>query len=167
MQAQARNPRPSARRTVEFTGELAGSYVRTAAAAAGKIALIPRGNCQFGLKVAHAGAAAALIYNSVDEPFSGATLGGSSRPEGPYVPVVGVSQVAGLALEAAVVSGAVVGHVVSEHGVEVRASSNVVATTRGGDRDSVVFFGAHTDSVEEGRGSPENSRASRSTSTRT
>lgn len=61
----------------------------------GKIALIQRGTCEFGLKSALAGAAGAvgaIIYNNAPEPLSGGTLGVPPRPEGEYIPTVGVSQ---------------------------------------------------------------------------
>ena len=50
----------------------------------GKIALISRGECQFGLKSALAGAAGAVgavIYNNVPGQLAG-TLGPDERPEG-------------------------------------------------------------------------------------
>ena len=61
----------------------------------GKIALIQRGTCEFGLKSALAGAAGAvgaIIYNNAPAPLSGGTLGVPPRPEGEYIPTVGVSQ---------------------------------------------------------------------------
>lgn len=64
----------------------------------GNIALISRGSCEFGLKSALAGvagAAGAIIYNNAPEPLGGGTLGPPPRPEGDYVPTLGVSQANG------------------------------------------------------------------------
>lgn len=68
----------------------------------GKIALILRGDCTFGLKSALAGSAkavGALIYNNIPGPLSG-TLGSPSDPNGPYPPTVGVSKEIGDGLAA-------------------------------------------------------------------
>ena len=67
----------------------------------GNIALISRGTCQFGLKSAlagAAGAAAAVIYNNVPDPILGGTLGPPPRPEGDYIPTVGIDQSNGTAI---------------------------------------------------------------------
>lgn len=61
----------------------------------GAIALISRGECEFGLKTAlaaSAGAVAAVIYNDVGGPIGSATLGPGPRPEGPYVPSFGIAK---------------------------------------------------------------------------
>lgn len=61
----------------------------------GNIALISRGECEFGLKTAlaaSAGAVAAVIYNDVGGPIGSATLGPPPRPEGPYVPSFGIAK---------------------------------------------------------------------------
>ena len=74
----------------------------------GSIALISRGTCQFGVKSALAGAAgadAAIIYDNIDEPSLGGTLGPPPRPEGPYVPTAGISLARGTALLDAINSG--------------------------------------------------------------
>ena len=68
------------------------------AAVDGAIALISRGECEFGLKSALAGAAgavAAIIYNNARGLIGGGTLGEPPRPEGDYVPTVGVSRKTG------------------------------------------------------------------------
>lgn len=74
----------------------------------GKIALISRGTCQFGLKSSLAGVAgadAAVIYDNINETSLAGTLGAPPRPEGPYVPTIGISLVNGTALLAAINSG--------------------------------------------------------------
>lgn len=78
------------------------------AAVAGKIALISRGTCPFGVKSAlagGAGAAGAVIYNNVEGPALSGTLGAPPRPEGPYVPTVGISLANGTALVTAITGG--------------------------------------------------------------
>lgn len=70
-------------------------------AVAGAIALISRGECEFGLKSALAGAAgaeAAIIYNNLPGPIGSGTLGPPPRPEGEYVPTVGLSLENGTAI---------------------------------------------------------------------
>lgn len=63
------------------------------------------------MKVARAGAAGAagaVIYNNVPGPIGGGTLGQGPRPEGEYVPAVGISQENGTAILEALTGGAVV-----------------------------------------------------------
>jgi hypothetical protein len=72
----------------------------------GKIALIKRGDCEFGLKSALAGAAGAvgvLLYNNLPEALN-PTLGVPTRPEGPYPPTLGISGTDGEAIFAALTS---------------------------------------------------------------
>ncbi|KAH6916402.1 hypothetical protein BKA70DRAFT_1502453 [Coprinopsis sp. MPI-PUGE-AT-0042] len=105
----------------------------------GKIAYIKRGECEFGLKVAHAGAAGAkgaVIYNNIDGSLSG-TLSQPSRPEGPYVPIGGLPGAEGAALATRLANG---------------ENLNVIATTKSGDKNNIVFAGAHSDSVAAGPG---------------
>ncbi|EAU90009.1 LAP1 [Coprinopsis cinerea okayama7 len=124
---------------------------------AGNIALILRGECEFGLKVALAGAAGAtgaIIYNNADGNVGSATLSLPSRPDvGPYVPVAGLSGIQGNALKAAIERGEeVVGNLRATGLTEIRYSSNVIATSKIGDKENIVFAGAHTDSVPAGPG---------------
>lgn len=73
---------------------------------AGAIALISRGTCEFGQKSAlagNAGAVGAAIYNNIPGGLNG-TLG-QPRALGPYVPTVGISQEAGLALVDVIAAG--------------------------------------------------------------
>ncbi|KAI9849170.1 MAG: Leucyl aminopeptidase yscIV [Sclerophora amabilis] len=125
----------------------------------GNIAFISRGTCEFGLKSAlagAAGAAAAVIYNNAPGALAG-TLGVPPRPEGPYVPTVGISQENATTLLATINSGTTVTGVVSVDAVtENRTTYNVVAQTTGGDQDNVIMVGAHTDSVAEGPGINDN-----------
>ncbi|KAL8756956.1 MAG: hypothetical protein Q9184_004331 [Pyrenodesmia sp. 2 TL-2023] len=75
----------------------------------GRIALISRGSCPFGLKSALAGAAgadAAIIYDNVDQESLAGTLGAPPRPEGPYVPTAGITLARGTALLNSINGGA-------------------------------------------------------------
>ncbi|KAA8909680.1 hypothetical protein FN846DRAFT_1027508 [Sphaerosporella brunnea] len=127
------------------------------AAVEGNIALIKRGNCEFGLKVAYAGAAGAkgaVIYNNAPGPIAGGTLNYPSRPEGPYVPVGSISLEDGEFLLS--LPYVAQGSLTVEATTEIRTTRNILATTKGGDKNNVVFAGAHTDSVSEGPGLNDN-----------
>lgn len=120
----------------------------------GQIALISRGECTFADKAtnaATAGAAAALIYNNVEGSLAG-TLGGV----GDYVPVLGLTLEIGEALLALAEAGAT--EVIQEVDavLENRTTFNVIAETKGGDKDNVIALGGHTDSVEAGPGINDN-----------
>lgn len=80
---------------VDALGCEAGDYP---AEVSGNIALVQRGECEFGLKSALAGAAGAvgaIIYNNAPTPLGSGTLGPPPRPEGDYIPTVGVAQANG------------------------------------------------------------------------
>ncbi|KAG0634066.1 hypothetical protein HOY80DRAFT_1140957 [Tuber brumale] len=129
----------------------------------GKIALISRGDCDFGLKVARAGTAGAVgavIYNNLPGLIGGSTLAELTRPEGPYVPVAAISGTAGTALVAAIGAGTVQGSLLVNATNEVRYTSNVLATTKGGDQNNIVMSGGHTDSVAAGPGINDNGSGS-------
>lgn len=121
----------------------------------GKIALISRGTCNFGLKSALAGAAGAvgaLIYNNAPGTIQG-TLGAPPRPEGPYVATLSLSQEQGQAYVSAIAGGATITATL-DVATEVRNAStfNVLATTKCGDQNNRLALGAHTDSVLAGPG---------------
>ncbi|PWW74785.1 Zn-dependent exopeptidase [Tuber magnatum] len=97
----------------------------------GKIALISRGDCQFGLKVAR-----------------------------PYVPTASISGADGAALVAAIEAGPVQGSLLVDATNEVRYTHNVLATTKGGDQNNVIMSGGHTDSVVAGPGINDNGSGS-------
>ncbi|KAI5777993.1 hypothetical protein EDC01DRAFT_676104 [Geopyxis carbonaria] len=126
------------------------------AAVAGAIALIKRGTCEFGLKIAlagAAGAAGAVVYNNADGAIGGGTLGSPSRPDvGPYVPAASISGVDGVALLAKAAAGNVTGAIHVDALNEDRYTSNVLATSKGGDKKNLIFSGGHTDSVPAGPG---------------
>ncbi|MGP3966432.1 M28 family peptidase [Streptomyces sp. 6N223] len=117
----------------------------------GRIALVERGECTFAEKqaaAAEAGAVAALISNDGPGALSG-TLGDADAG---VIPTAGVSREDGRALAEA--GGTV--RLRLEQRAEDRDTVNVLATTPGGDRDTVVMAGAHLDSVAEGPGINDN-----------
>lgn len=118
---------------------------------ADNIALISRGECPFAQKstnAAAAGAAGAIVYNNVEGSIAG-TLGGL----GDYVPTVGTDLATGEALLAALQNGTeLIGELEVNAVLENRTTYNVIAETKGGDHNSVLALGAHTDSVEAGPG---------------
>jgi Zn-dependent M28 family amino/carboxypeptidase len=120
---------------------------------AGNIALVQRGTCTFGEKVANAtaaGASAVLIFNEGqpgrEEVLTG-TLGGPAT-----VPTVGLSFAAGQDLATLLESGAVTIHVTTSTLSETRTTYNTIADAPGGRTDHTVVVGSHLDSVAAGPG---------------
>ena len=124
-------------------------------AVAGKIALISRGTCAFGQKSAlagAAGAAAAILYNNVNGTLGG-TLSPGPRPEGAYIPTIGIAQELGVGYVAAIKSGASISATINvKTEIQNMTTYNVLATTKTGERTNKLCLGAHTDSVAEGPG---------------
>lgn len=122
------------------------------AGVANNVALISRGTCTFAIKAAAAktaGAAAAIIYNNLPLQALAGTLGG----DGDYAPVVGVTQEVGNDILAKIGnSTAVPANVFIETIRENRTNYNVIAETKGGDKNNVLMIGGHTDSVYAGPG---------------
>ncbi|TKY86940.1 hypothetical protein EX895_004228 [Sporisorium graminicola] len=130
----------------------------------GKIALIQRGTCTFAVKVGRAGtakAAAVIIYNNAAGDVAG-TLGSKGpAPEGPFVPVAGVTQDVGTGLATRLANGEKVTVDLTLDGViEDRVTHNVIAETKGGSKSQVIMFGAHSDSVVAGPGINDNGSGS-------
>jgi Zn-dependent M28 family amino/carboxypeptidase len=120
---------------------------------AGNIALVQRGTCTFGEKVANAtaaGASAVLIFNEGqpgrEEVLTG-TLGGPAT-----IPTVGLSFAAGQDLATLLESGAVTIHVTTSTLSETRTTYNTIADAPGGRTDHTVVVGSHLDSVAAGPG---------------
>ncbi|KAF8604130.1 putative aminopeptidase [Ceratobasidium sp. AG-I] len=127
----------------------------------GKIALIQRGGCTFATKSINAkaaGAVGAVIYNNVDGPIGGGTLG--TPDSGSYCPIGGISQAAGHALIANTRNGTVTATLDIEIIFEQRYSSNVIATSKAGNQSNIVFIGSHLDSVAAGPGINDNGSGS-------
>lgn len=123
---------------------------------AGKIAFVSRGACTFGLKVGLAGQAGAIgvvIYNNVPGPVGGGSLVRDEFPVGDFIAVGSLSQEDGKALLATINSGTtVIGDLVVDAVIETRYTANVIATSKGGDQNNLIFSGGHTDSVLAGPG---------------
>ncbi|KAF2242215.1 leupeptin-inactivating enzyme 1 precursor [Trematosphaeria pertusa] len=128
----------------------------------GSIALIYRGTCVSGEKVAFAterGAAGVLIYNNVEGNLNGYSLQRIPATEGEYVPTAGISQAAGEGLVALLEIGTEVIVDMTTTAKDV-TSYNIIAQTKGGDQDNVIHIGGHSDSVAAGPGINDNGSGS-------
>jgi Zn-dependent M28 family amino/carboxypeptidase len=122
----------------------------------GRIALLQRGTCTFGVKAQNAqaaGASGVVIFNRGTTGFEGLLVGTLGAP-GFTIPVVGASFAVGQALYSA--DASVVAHLFTQTISEIRNTSNVIADTPGGNPNKVVVVGAHLDSVPEGPGVVDN-----------
>ncbi|KUJ17171.1 putative leucine aminopeptidase 2 [Mollisia scopiformis] len=122
----------------------------------GNIALISRGSCTFATKAINAkvaGAIGTIIYNNVEGLLQG-TLGEA----GDYAPTVGISLADGQTLIASLANGAVIAHL--DVDLSEILTYNVIAETKGGDKENVLAVGAHTDSVQAGPGINDNGSGS-------
>ncbi|KAI8966542.1 Zn-dependent exopeptidase [Daldinia sp. FL1419] len=126
----------------------------------GAIALISRGDCTFVQKITLAGekgATGAIIYNNAAAGLAAGTLGGVND----LIPVGGISQVDGLRLVEQIENNATL----ASSGefwqyIDNTTSYNVVASSKHGDANNVLFLGAHSDSVEAGPGINDNGSGS-------
>jgi Peptidase family M28/PA domain len=121
---------------------------------AGKVAVIQRGTCDFGLKVVNAqahGAAAVIIFNegTIGAPDRQGLINGTLGGYDIKVPVLGATYAAGRYLvdhPAATVS------LSASTRTDNLQTSNLIAETKTGRTDRTVIVGAHLDSVPEGPG---------------
>ncbi|KAI4861417.1 Zn-dependent exopeptidase [Hypoxylon rubiginosum] len=126
----------------------------------GAVALIARGDCTFVQKITLAGekgAIGAIIYNNAEAGLAAGTLGGVND----LIPVGGISRADGLRFLGQIEGGATP----SSGGefwqyIDNTTSYNVVASSKHGDPDNVLFLGAHSDSVEAGPGINDNGSGS-------
>ncbi|KAI1380666.1 Zn-dependent exopeptidase [Hypoxylon crocopeplum] len=126
----------------------------------GNIALIARGNCTFISKITLAGekgAIGAIIYNNAEAGLAAGTLGGVNEE----IPVGGISRADGLRFLEQIESGSALtsGGEFWQY-IDNTTSYNVVATSKHGDANNVLFLGAHSDSVEAGPGINDNGSGS-------
>jgi Zn-dependent M28 family amino/carboxypeptidase len=133
------------------------------AAVDGAVALMQRGTCPFGQKVANAqtaGAVAAIVFNrgsaGSEASFAG-TLG--APQEGQGIPALGASFAVGQDLYDP--SGTTVS-ITSDTESEIRDTYNVHAQTESGNARRVIHAGAHLDSVVPGPGVNDNGSGSAS-----
>lgn len=131
---------------------------------AGKIALVSRGVCTFGLKVGLAGQAGAIgivIYNNIPGPIGGGSLVRDQFPVGDFIAAGSLSQEDGQAILATINGGTtVIGNLFVDAIVETRYTANIIATSKGGDQNNIIFSGGHTDSVLAGPGLNDNGSGS-------
>ncbi|KAF1967840.1 Zn-dependent exopeptidase [Bimuria novae-zelandiae CBS 107.79] len=128
----------------------------------GSIALISRGTCVSGEKVALAkskGAIGVLIYNNVDGNLLGYSLQRYPESDDEYVPTGGISQAAGEGYATLLASG---GSVTADLTTEANdiTTYNIIAQTKGGDQDNVIHVSGHSDSVAAGPGINDNGSGS-------
>ncbi|MCC9198038.1 M28 family metallopeptidase [Arthrobacter sp. zg-Y820] len=127
--------------------------------AAGDIALLQRGECDFAVKVqnaADAGAAGAVLFNQGNTEERSGILNGTLGAEA-AIPAVSATFALGEAL--AGTPGAEL-RIAVDSAVQVINSFNVLADTRTGDPERTVVVGAHLDSVAEGPGINDNGSGS-------
>ncbi|KAL3492221.1 hypothetical protein BJX62DRAFT_236450 [Aspergillus germanicus] len=119
---------------------------------AGAIALIERGTCPFGTKselAGRAGAVAAVVYNNEQGEVSG-TLG---TPSPNHVATFGISDADAAPFVKQLKEGKKVDSIAYiDATVDTIHTTNIIAQTKGGDRQNCVMLGGHSDSVAEGPG---------------
>jgi len=121
---------------------------------AGKIAIIQRGTCDFGLKAInaeHHGAAGVLIFNegTIGDPDRNGPIGGTIGGYGVTIPTLESTYAVGKYLvdhPSATVDFEGHGH------TDNVQTKNVIAESKSGRSDRVVISGAHLDSVPAGPG---------------
>ncbi|KAF2033562.1 leupeptin-inactivating enzyme 1 precursor [Setomelanomma holmii] len=124
----------------------------------GKVALILRGTCSFGIKVqlaAAKGASAVIAVNNAEGTLKGYSLQVFPDPAKPFVPTVGITQGQGEALLAQVEAGVTINVALSSE-AKLATTYNVIAETKAGDHDNVIHVSGHSDSVTAGPGINDN-----------
>jgi len=118
----------------------------------GAIALLERGEIEFGDKVrnvAEAGAVGAVIYNQADQNFRGLLRNPSS------IPAAGLDGATGRRLAEQARQAQLQAELAVDASIVETTSGNVVASLAGPSNETVVL-GAHYDSVAEGPGANDN-----------
>jgi Zn-dependent M28 family amino/carboxypeptidase len=120
----------------------------------GKVAVIQRGTCDFGLKAENAqkaGASAVVLFNegTIGDPDRNGLINGTLGGYAVTIPVLGATYETGKYLvdhPAATVS------LSSTTKFEALTTNNLIAETKTGRTDRTIISGAHLDSVPEGPG---------------
>lgn len=129
-----------------------------AAGIAGKVALIQRGTCDFGLKVENAqnaGAVGVIIFNegTLGDPDRNGLINGTLGGYTITVPVLETTYADGRLLHDADVAGQnPTASIMTSTRTDRNQTSNLIAETKTGRTDRTVIVGAHLDSVPEGPG---------------
>lgn len=125
----------------------------------GSVALLRRGGCAFEVKVenaAAAGAVAALVSNTGSDGEAG-VFRGSLGEEEAEIPVLSTSTAVGRELAN---SGNTEVRLTVASDAGAATTSNVIATSPGGDGEDTVVVGAHLDSTRAGPGINDNGSGS-------
>lgn len=120
----------------------------------GKVVVVESGECAFGMKSELAGQAQAqalLIYDPTLKDHSEPKLGTLGTPTPQQVATLGIS----LKDFQSLVEGELA-RVQVDSEIDLVETVNVIAETKEGDHDNVVFSGAHSDSVTVGPGINDN-----------
>jgi Zn-dependent M28 family amino/carboxypeptidase len=124
--------------------------------AAGRIALIQRGGCNFGVKVINAqaaGASGVIIFNEGNPGRTDLLIGGLSDAAGntiiPTIPVAFTTFAAGAALLKEYQQGTTPSMNITINAIvdPNREDWNVIAESKGGDKNHVVVVDAHLDAI--------------------
>jgi Zn-dependent M28 family amino/carboxypeptidase len=123
----------------------------------GKVVLLQRGTCDFGLKAvnaAAAGAAAAVIFNegTIGAPDRNDVLVPTLAGYKVTIPVIGTDYATGRSLVDLANGTGVTLHVQVDGTIKTAATNNVIAETPSGRSDRTVVVGGHLDSVYTGPG---------------
>ena len=120
---------------------------------AGNIALVQRGTCTFGTKVANAkaaGASAIVIFNEAQPGRTDAAAGNLGTPAD--IPALGATYQLGADAATALSGGPVTRHLTTSTVNENPTTYNVIADSPWGDPNRTVVVSAHNDSVAAGPG---------------
>ena len=145
---------PTATASTSNAGCEDADFPAGATSLAGKVAVIQRGTCDFGLKVVNAqahGAAAVILFNegTIGAPDRQGLINGTLGGYDITVPVLGATYAVGRYLvdhPSATVS------LSASTRTDNLQTNNLIAETKTGRTDRTVIVGAHLDSVPEGPG---------------
>jgi Zn-dependent M28 family amino/carboxypeptidase len=145
---------PTAQASASSAGCEDADFPAGATSLAGKIAVIQRGTCDFGLKAInaeHHDAAGVLIFNegTLGDPDRNGPIGGTIGGYGVTIPVLESPYLVGRYLvdhPSATVVFSAAGR------TDTLETRNVIAESKSGRSDRVVISGAHLDSVPAGPG---------------